>query len=309
MRVYRPILTDPKYNGLSPAERQRQWERDKLLYDNVIATEKLAEIEKEKYNKQLEEEYNKSKKDYQDSINNCIQSEKDYILGTFLENASNREISSYFNRKEKESKIKLGMEQKSNQNKIQNIQIEYASNEAFKMVHDTYEYYRNAIDMNRVISNAEYLQFKNDSNTYNIFITWFCTLVFGGVILGALSSYINIETILWIFISFLIIYPITTKIIKMFRNHRINKLTKHSNMSFPQLYSYSNYIKNNDFIISLETFNGYKKYCIDEMMKLYKYCKNSNLRNVKLNVIKNNIIKINNIQIKSLDVIVEEMGL
>ena len=309
MRVYRPTLTDPKYRGLSQDEKQRQWERDKLLYDNVIATEKLAKIEEEKYNKQLEKEYNDSKEEYDNSISDCIQSEKDYILGTFLKNASNIEITNYFNRKEKEAKIKLNLEQKSEQEKVQDIQIEYASKEAFNIVHDTYEYYRNAIDMNRIIKNIEYLQSKNDSNTYNIFITWFCIMVFGGVLLGVLSAYTNIEVFLNIFISFLIIYPISTKIIKMFRNHKINKLTKHSNFSFPQLYSYSNYIKKNDFNISKETLNDYKKYCIDEIMRLYRYCKNSNINSVKLNVIKNNIIKINNIKIKELDEIVNEMGL
>ncbi|WP_304393172.1 hypothetical protein [uncultured Clostridium sp.] len=303
MRVYEPMLSDPKYKGLSSEEKQRQWERDKLLYEQVMASQRLADLEEKKYQEKQNQELDELKEEY---IRNekIKQKENDNkILQLFLENATELEKELYCKKNNKEISIS------NKDDEVLNTRIDYTANKLNIILYSAFSYFNEKICSDRIMNTITDLRNKLNNYLLNVFAIWFSILVFGGVIIGAFYSSLNINFI-YTYIGILVLYPLYKLMRKSLISYKINKLHDLIEKGYPKLYTFEFFNKSIDNQPIKSKFEIYRKYCIDIILNLNKYCrKNKYCRYVNEKVLLDKINSIQNIKIYELYDIVREKNL
>lgn len=303
MRVYEPMLSDPKYKGLNSEEKQRQWERDKLLYEQARASQRLADLEEKKYQEKQNQELDELKEEY---IRNekIKQKENDNkILQLFLENATELEKELYYKKNNKEISIS------NKDDEILNTRIDYTANKLNIILYSAFSYFNEKICSDRIMNTITDLRNKLNNYLLNVFAIWFSILVFGGVIIGAFYSSLNINFI-YTYIGILVLYPLYKLMRKSLISYKINKLHDLIEKGYPKLYTFEFFNKSIDNQPIKSKFEIYRKYCIDIILNLNKYCrKNKYCRYVNEKVLLDKINSIQNIKIYELYDIVREKNL
>lgn len=304
MRIYEPMLSDPKYKGLKPEEKQRQWERDKLLYEQAKASQRLADLEEKKYQEQQEQELDKLKEEYNKKEKIRQKENDDKLLQLFLNNATELEKEMYYKKKNKKVPTTDNEE-----DEVLNTRIKYTADKLNIILYSAFSYFNEKICSDRIMNTITDLRNKLNNYLLNVFAIWFSILVFGGAIIGAFYSSLNINFI-YMYIGILVLYPLYKLMRKSLISYKINKLHDLIEKGYPKLYTFEFFNKSIDNQPIKSKFEIYRKYCIDIILNLNKYCrKNKYCRYVNEKVLLDKINSIQNIKIYELYDIVREKNL
>ena len=134
----RPTILDARYNGLDSNTRLREYQRDLLIYEQAKETEKIANLNENKYNKDKDKEIEQLNKEIYLLRQKEIQDKKDDILNLYLDSLPEQEKIEYIKQKEinrvEEKRKKL---------------LQYQIDDAYNKIYYTMENIQNYFDSNR----------------------------------------------------------------------------------------------------------------------------------------------------------------